>query len=672
MAQLRTWALRLGPALLYLAVAFLVTFDVWRARMALIGGGDQPDWTGTMWTYWWVSKALSEGLNPAHGTWNFFPVGITAVAQYNLLDALLAAPFMLLFGPITGYNAFGVLALSSTGLAMDRLARGAGASPSAAVVAGIGLQLSTYVSLELYEGRLSQVLLAPMLMATLGLYRLSRGQQTSRQAVGTGVWTALSFLGYWFYGLFLMFGATCLFVAELRRLDRARLRALAVAALTTLMLCAPFLVALVSGYDALPGVRRPMDTALFDYAAYGRDSFALNMAINQSLWLGFPFQAAVGPPDDHRVALILMALGLGGLALRQPGRWPWLGHLVVGWLLAMGPYIRDRQGAPHPWKLPYLYLFDYTPLVSRLWWPERFAILSWIGLCVLAALHVDRLAELLSRRARLLGPAVVAVALGGLFWDADNRNSYLPPFAEPGRPVTMAVYNRLSGPILTVPVLGNDPSSRYLLWFQVFHGQPILSGLGAHLEGHRPAGYEAYVRTNGLLAALAAASEGGPGGQIIQPADIEALRKDGFVWAVVDPMAFSGFYRADMIQVFDEIFFALWGQADVPRGATGAWRISPIRKSVTLPDRAPRTFAYSREVEAKARQSADSPGADGPPQGSPPRGSPPQGGQAPAASPLPNSKRDQRRPGRRPGPFGKSKNEAVPARDEALENVPAE
>lgn len=661
MERLRPLARAAWPALVYLGVAFWVTWDVWRAPMALVGGGDQPDWTGTMWTYWWVAKALSEGLNPAHGTWNFYPVGIASVAQYNLLDAALAAPFMLLFGPISGYNAFAVLALSTTGLAMHRLACGAGASGRAAVVAGVGLQLSTYISMELYEGRLSQVLLAPMLMALLALHRLARGQSSARGAVGAGIWTALTFLGYWYYGLFLTLGAAALFLPELRRLDRARLRQLALAATSTLGICAPFLLALLSAYDGLPGVQRPFDKSLFDYGTYGRESFTLNMAINQSLWPAFPLSGSTGPNDDHRVALILLVLSLGGLLLRTPGRAPWLGMALLGWGLALGPYLRDRTGTPHPWKLPYLYLYDYTPLVSRLWWPERFAILLWIGLGVLAALHLDRLWELLSRRARALGPVALALCLLALGWDARQRNSYFPPFAEPGRPVTMAVYNRLSGPIITVPVLGGDPSSRYLLWFQVFHGQPILSGLGAHLEGHRPEGYEAYVRNNGLLAALAAVSEGGPGGQIIQPQDIEALRRDGFVWAVVDPMAFSGFYRAEMLRAHNEIFFTLWGQADVPRGATGAWRIAPIQKAVQLPDRAPRELSYSREMEAKGRVAPVEPKGEE---------RPGEGHKGPSA--LPDGKGEKRRPRRRPGPFGERQDKPVGEGDEALEQPSGE
>lgn len=652
MARLRALALQLWPALVYVALAFGVTWGVWRAPMSLVGGGDQPDWTGTIWTYWWTAKALSEGMNPADGTWNFFPVGFRPVAQYNLLDAFLAAPLMLAFGAIRGYNAFAVLALATTGLAMDRLARAAGARWAGALLAGLSLELSTAVSLELYEGRLSQVLLAPMLLAFASLYRLSRGQAGWPTAVGAGVWTALTFLGYWYYGLFLVFGAIPLWLAELRRLDRRRVGLLALAATVTTLICGPLVLKLASAYANLPGVQRPMASELFDYGDYGRGSFTLNMAINQSLWPGWPLLGSTGPADDHRVALALLALGLGGLLLRHPGRWRWFAVAATGYVLALGPYLRDRLGAPQPWRLPYLLLYDHTPLVSRLWWPERFAILAWVGLCVLAALHLDRVLEWLGRRGRALPALGLGLALAAVGWDASARNSFLPPFAEPGRPVTLSVYNRLSGPILTVPVLGSDPSSRYLLWFQLFHGQPILSGLGAHLPGHRPAGYEAYIRSNGLLRALAAASEGQEGGQVVQPSDIQQLRQDGFVWAVVDPMAISGFYRNEQVRAFNEIFFQLWGEADIPRGVTSAWRIAPIKQAVQLPERATRSFTYSREAEIKAR-SADT--------------RPPAG-----ASQVPHGKRDQRAPRRGPGPLREGEHEPREGRDDDLRDPPGE
>lgn len=599
MHRLRAFGLLLLAPAVYMVTAVTITWEAWKGTVALVSGGDHADWTGTLWTYWWTAKALSEGMNPVVGSWNFYPLGISPVAQYNLLDAVLAAPFLWLLGPIRGFNVFAVVLLASSALAMDRLARGAGASRAGALVAGLGLELSTFVGLETYEGRFSQILLAPMLLGLLSLFRLSRGEGGVGRAVLTGLLVSATLLGYWYYGLFLVLGAIPLWLAEVRRWDRRRLGLLALAAAITALLCGPVVIALIRSFDALPGMARPMDTSLFDYGDYGRGSFGLSMAINQSLWPGWPLSTSGSPTDDHRIALVLLLLGLGGLPWGPRGRLRWAALLALGYVLALGPYVRDQAGAPHPWKLPYLFLYDHTPLLDRLWWPERFSILAWIGLCVLAALHLDRFVEALRRRGRLLGHVAVAAAALALGWDALYRNSFLPVAAEPGRPVTLPVYRNLSGPIVTVPVLGQDPSSRHLLWFQIFHGQPILSGLGAHLAGHRPAGYEDYIYNNGLLRALAAVSEGTGGGQTVLPEDIDALRRDGFVWAVLDPMALTGTSRTELSRIFNEIFTRLWGPPDIPKGHTAAWRVSPINAPVTMPDHPRRAFTYTRESEKK-------------------------------------------------------------------------
>lgn len=649
MTRLRVLARASWPLLLYLAVGVYITWEVWRFKLALLGGGDEPDWTGTLWTYWWTSHALVHGLNPAHGTLDFYPVGISPVAQYNLLDAVLASPFILLLGPVRGYNLFGLLALVGTALSMHRLARVAGAGPLAAAVAGLTLECSTFLGYEISEGRLSQVLLAPMLLAMSGLYQLSLGGARRRTAVGTGLLVATTFLGYWYYGLFLLFGAAALWLAELRALDGRRLRQLALAAAITVALCAPFVLALVHAYAQLPGVQRPMEAEGFDYGAYGRGEFSLNMAINQSLWPGWPVMTFGGSHEDHRVPLVTLALALVGVLIRGR-RLRWLGVALVGWVLSAGPYLRDMMGNPRPYKLPYLFLYDHLPMFSRLWWPNRLAVLVWIGLAVLAALGLEAMLSWARGRGRAFTPILAALVGLALAWDARHRNTYLPPDARPGRPVAMQIYKHLEGAIITVPVLGHDPSSRHLLWFQVFHGQPILSGLGAHLTAHRPPGYEDYIRNNGLLNALRAASEGEAGGQTITPYDVSSLRRDGFVWAVVEPMAMSAISRGEQSRNFNQIFTALWGKADLVSGPTNAWRVSPLIGTVKLPDRPATSWSYTGQHSTSPTQAAG------------PRGD----------SKVRDGKRQQGGAGDGPGALGEGQQDARDGGAQDLDDAPGE
>ena len=89
----------------YLLLAFLFCSKAWLNSGLIIGGGDQPDWTGTAWAYWWTGYALTHGFNPFDGQWNFFPVGQRPLAQYNLLDALIAWPLLKIFGVRIGESA---------------------------------------------------------------------------------------------------------------------------------------------------------------------------------------------------------------------------------------------------------------------------------------------------------------------------------------------------------------------------------------------------------------------------------------------------------------------------------------------------------------------------------------------------------------------------------------
>ena len=113
--------------LLYVVLAFIATAPAWLAADRLIGGGDQPDWTGTMWAYWWTGHAFLSGLNPFDGTHNFAPLGVTPVAQYNLLDALLFWPLLAVFGPRIGYDLAAIATLVSSAWGGGVLARVAGA-----------------------------------------------------------------------------------------------------------------------------------------------------------------------------------------------------------------------------------------------------------------------------------------------------------------------------------------------------------------------------------------------------------------------------------------------------------------------------------------------------------------------------------------------------------------
>lgn len=585
-ARLRAW-LRSGRwqvdglvALALLFVSFWVTSPAWLlgATRYLIGGGENPDWTGTAWAYWWTGFAIEQGMNPYDGSWTFFPVGQRPVGQYNLLDGMLGAPLMKVFGPVLGYNAFALFTVWSTAMAMFVLGRSAGASRGAAMLAGIGLVSSNFFGFELRDGRLSQTLLVFWILGFAGLERLARGLGTWRLAVATGALVAATHLVYWYNGLFLLIAGTPLWAHELRRWDLPRFRRLGLAALITVLLCLPYIVSLAAHFRNLPGVARELE-AWMNYGELGRGEFGLNSAIRHSHWPGWPAIHPFMEPDDHRIAIAVLVLAFVGLLFRGMSRGRWLAVAATGYVLTLGPYLKGYDGELTPIKLPYLLLYDHFPFFNRLWWPGRMALIFMVPVLVLAALHLDRLAARWPRRRAL----VLAAGSLAVLIDVDMRNAFVPIMGRAPEVYNAALYEALDGPIITTPVLGQDPAGRHHLWFQVYHQQPILYGLGAHISSHRPTGYEAYIKANGLLAALEAVSENRSEVKLITPSDIDRLASDGFRWAVVDPTTYTFDYAANYWYNFAQVFLRVWGQPDISSGNAHAWRVRPIPSTVTIP-----------------------------------------------------------------------------------------
>ncbi len=576
----RRWQTEGLVALILLIGAFWVTAPAWvlGPREYLIGGGENPDWTGTAWAYWWTGFAIAQGLNPFDGNWTFFPVGQRPVGQYNLLDGVIGAPMMSIFGPTLGYNAFALFTVWSSALAMYVLGRSAGASRIASVLVGIGFVSSNFFGFELRDGRLSQTLLVFWILGFAGLERLARGLGTWRLAVATGVMVALTHLVYWYNGLFLILAATPIWAFEMPRWDVARFRRLGLAALVTILLCSPYIVSLAEHFKYLPGTQRALEEWM-NYGELGRGEFGLNSAIRHSHWPGWPFLHPFLEPDDHRVAAGVLALGLGGMLFRGIPRGRWIAVLLTGYVLTLGPYLKGYDGDPYELRLPYLLLYDHFPFFNRLWWPGRMALIFMVPLLVLAALHLDRLAGLW-RRGRT---AILIAGCFSVLADIDLRNAFVPIMGRAPETYNRALYESLDGPIITTPVLGQDPAGRHHLWFQVYHQLPILYGLGAHIASHRPVGYEDYIQANSLLQTLAVVSENESEVGIVTPEDVDRLIADGFRWAVVDPTTYTFDYAQNYYYNFYQVFSRIWGAPDVVSGYGLAWRVEPITSSVTIP-----------------------------------------------------------------------------------------
>ena len=129
------WGLR---ALLWLAVAMVVT---WPASLSpattLIGHPDVDVWNHA-WGYWFIPHQISQFSWP-------FSTDLIGVPQggdlyfIDLLGAVLGAPLCWIFGPAVAYNGVMIARLAAAGLAGQALAESVLGRGPHTMVAGAGL-----------------------------------------------------------------------------------------------------------------------------------------------------------------------------------------------------------------------------------------------------------------------------------------------------------------------------------------------------------------------------------------------------------------------------------------------------------------------------------------------------------------------------------------------------
>jgi len=609
--RVQSWMLWM---LLFGVVAFWVTRGVWLLPDRLIGGGDMPDWSGTAWAFWWTAEALGSGQNPFVATHNFFPVGQSPVSQYNLVDAILAAPLVWVFGTRVAYNLFATFCLVLDGFFTAVLARSVGATRVSAALAGLFVETSQFVLIEISDGRLSQVLLPFFLLGLLTQHRLAQGKGSRGWAVIAGFAMAATAITYWYYLVFLAISAIPLWLATRKEWDPKRLGHLGLSVGVGLVLCLPMVVRLMGLAADLPGMERPSE-AWMDVGELDRGEFGLAVATVTSNGFFWPFVHTVQDQSDKHLSRVLIAVLIAGCWLRWHGyrqakkgeavaktelfppwrQWMWVA--VLGWVFSLGPWAKAWDGTPVAVPLPFLALHDYVPYFSRFWWPNRFELLVVVGTAVAAALLLDRLSDVVWRRSlrraspNFLPIVVLIAAISEI--GAQLTSKPLPAIGLPA--YDAGLYGDLEGALITLPLNGNSDDGRYNLWLQTYHGLPISGGLGDHLADHRPPGFDDFVQGNAVLGMLAKLSQGLTEPVRIQPSDVEGLLEAGFAWVVIDQRLFrSGSQhnggaeenvqnqgtKSEKVKSLGLSLTSMWGPPEVESATGAAWRIRPISREV--------------------------------------------------------------------------------------------
>ena len=418
------------------------------------GGGDpgQDAWILSRVTH----QLLHEPWRPFEGNL-YFPSHHSVLFCDPLLGpAVLVLPLRLVTAnPVLLYNAAVLLALAVASLGFDRLARRLGASPLAAVLAGIAIPYSSQQMARLYHLNLLALTFFPFLIhGLLDLLERSRASAAVRTGVAFALQAATS--GYHAFSCVLVSLVAAAWGARFLRSRRTLALAL-LAALIALALLYPY----VSGFLWLRANEGRMVRDASVPAAYGLDWSWLfvsrSYAWRTLLRGGEPFFPGL-------VVLVFAALGLREFVRDRYVRFLAL-LAVVSLILAAGPELRWRGQVLGPG--PFGFLREWLPLLDAMRHPFTLAVPALIALGLLASLGLSRSSLAGSRTALVL---VLVLAAGETASPAPGRS------AAP-RPVP-SVYTWLQGqPAGGVLELPFDDDA-WTHW-AAHHQLPIVNGVGA-------------------------------------------------------------------------------------------------------------------------------------------------------------------------------------------------
>ena len=448
-------------------------------------GAARSDVWNSLWSYWWVAEGLAAGSWPIFTELLNHPDGGRLLVA-DPLGALLAAPLVLLLGPVLAFNLTAWLHTAGAGLAAHLLARSLGGR---GWVAGTAFASCPLLMAHLNNGSSEAFALGWLPLAGLAMVQALR-RPGLRWGLLAGLVTALATIASWYTGLAAWLLAACLLGAglgdglPLRVRLRRGLPALALAALV----CAPFAAwtwSLAQAPDGLVQIKTiselhrlrrtlgPADPRVFFVPGHFRSP---------------DFAAIEGRPGDYaNVAylgwVLLAAAILPRLrwprAVPHPPRHGWahprldatlLLTLVVGLLAAMGPVLvvgglpLDLGGRALP--LPYRMVEDLPGFagLSLLW---RLAVAPTLALALLA----DRA---LARWPGWLGFAALALVLAEVHWISPAAD--LPAFSRVPRSRAMQDLSEAPpGAVLNLPLAAD----RAYLYEQVLHRKPLAASLNS-------------------------------------------------------------------------------------------------------------------------------------------------------------------------------------------------
>ncbi len=464
----------------YSVLAACLTWPVVLHPTTLVAGAERSDLWESLWSLWMFQRATWSGHLPFHTDLIGFPDGGTLVVA-DLVNAVLALPFVPLLGVVPAYNLLVLGHLVFSGTVAHRLAEAlppTGAPRGAGWIAGTAWTVAPVLVSGIHNGTSEAVAggwLPLALLAALAAVRRGGARRVLVAAVALAICTIAS----WYFGL-----AAFLGVASLAAMGEGtvpfgrRVRRLGSVLVLGAVLVAPVAIGVLrasTAPDNLVGIKNARELASVRRTNGPADPVGW-FAIGDYRSPDFRELSRYGEDfiHCHYLGWVLLLGGLAALASRARRRglgWIALAGLVGG-ILAMGPVVARFGSAvllpgdraiPLPW-----FLVERLPGLSGLSLLYRLGALPALALAVMAGIGLASR----TRRPRLATLVVVVLVWMDLRVLAPVRGLPAIARAVPDPPV-LALASAPEGAVMNFPVVGG----RRYLWEQTIHGKPLAGSL---------------------------------------------------------------------------------------------------------------------------------------------------------------------------------------------------
>jgi hypothetical protein len=494
------WLYIIAILMLFCALAVAVTFPYLSdMRNYLIGGGEMGEW---LWHYWAI-KVEAHSIHETEGLWpslyHFIIRGRPRLGNTTDLWTL-SWPLEKIFSLPLYYNLKCQLVLIFDALGAYALLKYLTRRRSLALMGGIFYAFNPFTLYLIGNSRVREAILVFIPLYLLYFIRTYKENKYSN-AVLAGIFFGLTAIFYWFYLMYLIFFSGFYLVYQwLTHLKTLKFNwDLCIRWL--LLFCVSWFViypVAVPWIQEVNSEHALYETVFFhDFPSYKQiasmqtwdkwqglvSQGSLRQALEDSQSLEYPLTTKV----RGGIPLIVTLLALLGLILQFKTSLIFAVNAALFYLLSLGPFLKingQLYPALDPIRLPYCWLWKYIPLLSRLWHPDRAAVLFILCLIVMAGLGLNYLFSRFNLKAgqRFLGIVLILVFFlvpisNNHITPVANTEIYVPPFYK-------QLAKEPEGWIIELPL---EPPSRVMqksnLFYQTIHEHNIVEGWG---EGSLP------------------------------------------------------------------------------------------------------------------------------------------------------------------------------------------